>query len=122
MAINKRPLLKQRSIENLEQDLAERQKIVTVSTVYTLNANFSVNKIQEADISSNTVLTISGLNIGETAMIIIKNTHITEKANVTIPDSISHPGPAVVPALTWIKITITRLSTAYMVTWGGAMT
>lgn len=121
MAINKRPLLKQRSIENLEQDLAERQKVVTVSTVYSLNVNFTVNKIQETDISSNTALIISGLNIGETGMIVIKNTHVTDKANVTIPESISHPGPAVVPALTWIKITITRLSTSYMVTWGGAM-
>lgn len=121
MAINKRPLLKQKSIENLEQDLAERQKIVTIGSGFTLAANFSVNKVLEAQISSNQTLTITGLAVGETGIIFVSNTHATTGASVALPDVLTETTSAFVPALNTVEITVTRLTSTYRIKWEGAL-
>jgi len=94
---------------------------ITIGTGTSLALDFTTNKLQEQSIDANQTMTVTGLAVGETGIVVVANTHATTAINITLPDADSDPSPAVIPALTKVKFTIQRLSASYLVEWGGAL-
>lgn len=100
---------------------AKRPYALSIGTGTSLALDFTTNKVQVQEISSNASMTITGLATGETGVVIAYNSHATNTIGITLPTSIGDPSPAYIPAQKYVRFTIFYDGTNYVITYSGVL-